>query len=69
MGSVRARNETGLLFIDFRWDGKRCREQTNLRDTANNRKKLEKMLVQIESEIKLGRFDYAHFAAINPTMR
>ncbi|QZA77390.1 site-specific integrase [Deefgea tanakiae] len=61
MGAVRARKETGLLFIDFRWEGKRCREQTNLRDTIANRKKLEKMLQQIESEITLGRFDYTSF--------
>ena len=61
MGVVRARKETGLLFIDFRWEGKRCREQTTLRDTTTNRKRLEKMLLQIESEIKLGRFDYAKF--------
>ncbi|QLG89565.1 site-specific integrase [Chitinibacter bivalviorum] len=61
MGAIRARKETGLLFIDFRWEGKRCREQTNLRDNATNRRKLEKMLQQIESEIKLGRFDYARF--------
>lgn len=61
MGVVRARKETGLLFLDFRWDGKRCREQTELRDTAANRRKLEKMLAQIESEIQLGRFSYATF--------
>jgi hypothetical protein len=36
MGAIRARKETGLLFIDFRWEGKRCREQTNLRDNATN---------------------------------
>ncbi|MEC5206664.1 integrase [Vogesella perlucida] len=61
MGVVRARKETGLLFLDFRWNGKRCREQTELKDTAANRRKLERMLLQIESEIQLGRFRYEAF--------
>lgn len=61
MGVVRARKETGLLFLDFRWNGKRCREQTELKNTAANRRKLERMLQQIESEIQLGRFCYETF--------
>lgn len=61
MGVVRARKETGLLFLDFRWNGKRCREQTELKNTAANRRKLERMLQQIESEIQLGRFRYETF--------
>ena len=62
MGSVRARKETGQLFMDFRIDGARCREQTSLPDNAVNRRKLEKLLAQVELEIKLGKFNYAsHF--------
>lgn len=33
MASVRARKDTGLLLIDFRYRGERCREQTLLADT------------------------------------
>lgn len=61
MGVVRARKETGLLFLDFRWNGRRYREQTEFKDTAANRRKLERLLLQIESEIQLGRFRYEAF--------
>lgn len=44
MGKIVARKETGNLFFDFRYLGKRCREQTTLADTAANRKKLQKVL-------------------------
>jgi integrase len=62
MGSVRVRKESGLLFIDFRNQGKRCREQTLLKDSPANRKRLDRLLEVIESEIQRGQFDYAkHF--------
>lgn len=59
MGSVRARQDNGLLFFDFRYEGERCREQTLLADTPPNRKKMEKALQAIEAAIKAGTFDYA----------
>jgi len=59
MGSVSTRKESGNLFIDFRYKGTRCREQTALPDTKANRKKVEKLLERIEAEITLGVFDYA----------
>jgi integrase len=59
MGSVRARQDNGLLFFDFRYEGERCREQTLLPDTAPNRKRMEKVLQSIEAEIKAGTFNYA----------
>lgn len=59
MASIRKRDDNGMLFIDLRYKGKRCREQTALPDTPANRKKLEKLLERIELEIKLGTFDYA----------
>ncbi|MFN8992579.1 MAG: Arm DNA-binding domain-containing protein [Pseudomonadota bacterium] len=59
MGSVRARQDNGLLFFDFRYEGERCREQTLLPDTPPNRKKMERALLTIEAEIKAGTFDYA----------
>jgi integrase len=61
MGSIRQRDDNGLLFFDFRYQGKRCREQTRLTDTPPNRKKLEKILERIEAEIQFGSFDYAKF--------
>jgi integrase len=59
MGSVRVLSGRGTLFMDFRYQGKRCREYTALEDTPANRKRLEKVLTRIESEIEAGSFDYA----------
>lgn len=53
MGKIVARPETGKLYFDFRYRGKRCREQTALSDIPKNRKQLEKILVKIEAEITL----------------
>ncbi|MDE2254765.1 MAG: site-specific integrase [Betaproteobacteria bacterium] len=61
MGSIRKLQATGKLFVDFRYQGKRCREYTVLNDTADNRKKLERLLQRIERDIQLGRFDYAAY--------
>ena len=61
MSSIRARADTGLLFFDFRLKGKRCREQTMLPDTKRNRKRLEKILDQIDAEITLGDFEYRKY--------
>lgn len=40
MASINVRNNK--LQVDFRYKGKRCREQTRYVDTPANRKKLEK---------------------------
>jgi integrase len=61
MGSIRQRPDSGCLFIDFRYRGARCREQTTLSDNSANRKRLEKVLTKIEAEISLGTFDYQRF--------
>ena len=62
MGSIRKRASSDFLFLDFRWNGKRCRETTDLTDNKANRKKAQKLLAQIEREIKNGTFDYErHF--------
>lgn len=58
MGSVRTRPETGLLFMDFKFQGQRLREQTTLAETPANKKRLQKALDRIETEISLGTFDY-----------
>jgi integrase len=66
MGKIRLRNDTKLLFFDFRFYGERCREYTLLSDTQVNRRNMEKVLARIESEIKLGTFDYARFFPNSP---
>lgn len=59
MGSLNTRN--GKLYLDFRYQNIRCREQTALEDTPQNRKLVEKLLARIEAEITLGQFDYANY--------
>ncbi|TDP60444.1 site-specific integrase [Roseateles toxinivorans] len=61
MGSVRTLASRGTLFLDFRYAGKRCREYTALVDTPANRKRVEKVLLAIESEIAAGTFVYATY--------
>lgn len=58
MASIRARKDNGLLFMDFRYMGIRCREHTALTDTVANRKRLGKVLDRITAEIAAGTFDY-----------
>ncbi|MDE4454823.1 site-specific integrase [Psychrobacter sp. DAB_AL62B] len=59
MASIRSRYNK--LVVDFRYMNKRCRETTNLIDTPSNRKKLEKVIEQMEAEITLGIFSYAKY--------
>jgi integrase len=47
--------------VDFRHQGRRCREYTALEDTAANRKRLAKVLAAIESEISAGTFVYERY--------
>lgn len=66
MGNVRSRGETGTLFLDFRYRGVRCREQTALEDTPANRRRLREVLGRIEAEITLGTFEYGRFFPGSP---
>jgi integrase len=59
MGSIRTLASKGTLFMDFRFGGQRLREYTVLTDTPANRKRLQKALDRIETEIAMGSFDYA----------
>jgi integrase len=61
VASIRARKETGKLYIDFRLDGARCREQTNLDDTPANRKTLEKLVMRMERDMADGTFVYRNY--------
>lgn len=69
MGSINVRPETGKLFFDFRYRGKRCREQTTLEDTPANRKKMRQVLDKIEAEITLGQFEYGKYFPGSPRAR
>ncbi len=59
MGRVRERG--GYLFFDFRYLGERYREQTKLKDTPANRKRLEKIMGQIEADILQGALDFGRY--------
>jgi integrase len=58
MASINVRKETGKLYFDFRFRNQRCREQSDLKDTVLNRKRMQIMLDKIQAEIMLGQFDY-----------
>lgn len=66
MGNIRTRRETGCLFLDFRYRGVRCREQTALQDTPANRRTLEALATRIKRELAKGTFDYAAFFPDSP---
>ncbi|MHC4468641.1 MAG: Arm DNA-binding domain-containing protein [Planctomycetota bacterium] len=59
MGTINARG--GKLFMDFRYQGVRCREYTKLADKPANRKRLKSIMERIEAEILLGSFDYISY--------
>lgn len=58
MASINVRKETGKLYFDFRFRNVRCREQSNLKDTPANRKRMQVALDKIQAEIMLGQFNY-----------
>lgn len=59
MASINTRN--GLLYIDFRYRGTRCREYTKLPDTVAHRKRLEKIVSRMEAEMTLDTFVYRDY--------
>lgn len=61
MVKVRTRPETGNLYFDFGYRGKRCREQTALPDTPANRRHAEALARSIERDLRNGRFEYARY--------
>ena len=61
MASLRPRGDTGQLFFDFRWQGKRYRAPTDLPDTPESRKALAPKLKQLNDAIKRGVFSMAAF--------
>lgn len=62
MAKVTARKETGKLVIDFTYRGVRCREQTALPDTPQNRKRAGSVVERIKAAMSAGTFVYGdHF--------
>ncbi|MGX9417744.1 Arm DNA-binding domain-containing protein [Vibrio sp. WJH972] len=59
MGVINVRNEK--LVLQFRYKGKRCREQTQLADNKTNRNRLERLMKKVEAEIVLDTFDYSKY--------
>ena len=64
MGVVTSRN--GILQLDFRFKGKRCRESTGLRDEPAHRKRCTMAMRRIEAEIAIGTFDYGAYFPNSP---
>lgn len=65
MGAVRV-TSFGYLYFDFYYRGVRCREHTELKDTPPNRQLMEKALKSIDSEMRLGTFQYSRFFPDSP---
>lgn len=55
-----------MLYLDFRYRGVRCREQTLLPDTPANRKRLEALGEKVQRAINDGTFSYALFFPDSP---
>lgn len=69
MAKIRARKESGKLFIDFRFQGNRFREQTLLDDNVGNKKQLEAFVNRMEAKILLGEFEYSKFFPNSPNIK
>ena len=61
MAKVVARKETGKLVIDFTYRGVRCREQTALEDTLENRKRVQTVVERMKKAQSDGVFVYGQF--------
>jgi len=69
MGSIRKRTDTGFLYFDFQYMGKRCREYTRLKSSPANLHKMKQIMSTIEAEITLGVFDYGKYFPHSPNAR
>jgi integrase len=59
MATINVRKEASKLYIDFRYKGVRCREQTRMSDTVQNRRRLKRLVNRIDAEITLNTFNYS----------
>lgn len=60
------RPETGNLYLDFSYRGRRCREQTAMPDTPANRRALQSLASKIKRALAGGVFDYRTFFPDSP---
>lgn len=60
MGHVRV-TQAGYLYFDFFHNGRRFKEYTELKNTPENLKVMNTAVEKIESEIRLGTFDYSKY--------
>jgi integrase len=60
VGKVR-NTEAGYLFFDFFYQGVRCKEYTELKNTPENLRIMNEAMSRIDGEIRLGTFDYAKY--------
>ncbi len=66
MAKVTVRKETGKLVIDFTHRGVRCREQTALGDSLQNRKRVQSVVERIKKSQCKGVFKYRDFFPDSP---
>ncbi|MGF1607284.1 MAG: Arm DNA-binding domain-containing protein [Rhodothalassiaceae bacterium] len=64
MASVGTR--FGKLYVDFRVDGHRYRENTGISDTPTNRRKVGTLVKKMDAEITLGSFSYRKYFPQSP---
>lgn len=61
MVKVRVRPETGRLYLDIGYRGKRCKELTLLTDTPEARARVEKLAARINKDIESNSFQYSSY--------
>ena len=66
MAKVTVRKETGKLVVDFTFCGVRCREQTALPDSIQNRKRIQVVIDKIKKAQDEGSFKYRDFFPESP---
>jgi integrase len=66
MASINQRG--GKLFFDFRWQGKRYREYTDLPDTPGNHKKAQAVLKHLENDLRKGTFTLEDYFPNSPRL-
>lgn len=64
MATIGVKSER--LFVDFRYEGRRCKEYTGLFDTPANRRDVQKLVKRLDAALLLGTFDYAEFFPDSP---
>jgi len=60
MGNVRM-TKAEYLYFDFFYEGERCREYTELKNTPENMKLMKEAMDRIDGEINLGTFSYSKY--------